>query len=89
MTKFVMTFGKKMLPIRCFTCNRILGQYSDDFENGNITKSFLQEHGIQRYCCQKILLTSVDIHDKLLIDRTLPFCHVKSYLEVKKIVIAR
>ena len=78
-----------MLHVRCFTCNRILGQYSDAFEAGDISKSFLQQHNIHRYCCQKILLTSVDIHEHLLTERTLPFSQIKSYLELKKIVIAR
>mgnify|MGYP000055143899 FL=1 len=78
-----------MLPVRCFTCNRILGHYSDAFETGAINKSFLQQQKIHRYCCQKILLTSVDIHEHLLTERTLPFSKIKPYLELKKIVIAR
>ena len=37
---------KKMLPIRCFSCNKILAHFSDDFENGNINQEFLKKHEI-------------------------------------------
>ena len=80
---------KKMLPIRCFSCNKILGHFSDDFENGTINKEFLKKHGISRYCCQKILLTSVDIHKHLFSTVDLPFCKQKPYTETTRILTAR
>lgn len=52
-----------MLPIRCFTCNKVLGQYNELFEkhkDGNL-QSFFEKYEIKRYCCRKVFLTNVDI----------------------------
>tara|TARA_Y100000592_G_C5447414_1_gene306784 strand:+ start:1382 stop:1618 length:237 start_codon:yes stop_codon:yes gene_type:complete len=49
-----------MLPIRCFTCGKVLG---NKYERFNIYKDKEQAYkdlGIQRYCCKTILLTSID-----------------------------
>ena len=78
-----------MLPIRCFSCNKVLGHYSDAFEKGIINKDFLKNHHINRYCCQKILLTSVDIHKEAFCNLSLEFCKRKLYTETEKILIAR
>lgn len=78
-----------MLPVRCFSCNKVLGHFSDHFENGEITKQFLEDHNITRYCCKKILLTTVDVHKDLFEEKVLPYVKIKSHTERKKIVIAR
>lgn len=55
-----------MLPIRCFSCNKMIGQYSFIFEEWKKTKdheSFFQQYQISRYCCRKIFLTHVNIYD--------------------------
>ena len=51
-----------MIPIRCFTCNKILGQYF--FDKESILKNpedFFNQNDINRYCCRKIILNHVDI----------------------------
>lgn len=78
-----------MLPIRCFTCNKVLGHYSDYVEQNKIDINFFTKNHIERYCCKKILLTSVDIHKELYTKRDESFCNIKKYSEVKKIIIAR
>lgn len=78
-----------MLPVRCFTCNKVLGQFSDFIEQNKIDVSFFEKYNIDRYCCKKILLTSVDIHKELYSKREETFCSIKRYSEVKKIIIAR
>jgi DNA-directed RNA polymerase subunit N (RpoN/RPB10) len=78
-----------MLPIRCFSCNKILGQYSDAFDEQKINKAFLKKNNIERYCCQKILLTTVDIHSEAFSKVNLNFCKRKVHTEIKKIIIAR
>lgn len=58
-----MTF--KMLPIRCFTCNKVIGRYDEQFEickqKGEDLASFFDTFNITRYCCKKIFMTHIDI----------------------------
>jgi len=59
-----------MLPIRCFTCNKVIGRYQqayDDYKKQfpnqdeiNYT-DFFETYQINRICCRKIFITSVDI----------------------------
>lgn len=78
-----------MLPIRCFTCNKVLGHFSDYIENNKIDVEFFKKFDIKRYCCKKVLLTSVDVHKELYVQRDESFCSIKKYSEIDKIVIAR
>ena len=59
-----------MLPVRCFTCNKVIGQFQDQFDNfkkqfpnqDNINyKPFFEEYNINRICCRKIFITHIDI----------------------------
>lgn len=60
-----------MLPVRCFTCNKIIGQYQDAFDvflsqHSKRTipyQEFFQTHDIKRYCCRKIFVTHIDIYE--------------------------
>lgn len=77
-----------MLPVRCFTCNKVLGHLSDDVENygKSIDTAFYDLHCIKRYCCRKVLATSVDIYKEDLKPRDESFYKIKKYVEVTKIV---
>jgi len=78
-----------MLPIRCFSCNKIIGCYNSIFENylktNNNYQFFFEKYNISRYCCRKIFLTHVDIyqykpnfpHDNII---------CKDTSEIKKII---
>lgn len=81
-----------MLPIRCFTCNKMLGQYDQIFENYKKNNSenlipFFEEYSIKRYCCRKVFLTHVDIH-QYEAPFTLDNIVCKSVSEVTKIIRA-
>jgi len=64
-----------MLPIRCFSCNKVIGRFQDAYDafktsHHNDSKQmsehfvdFFQHHGITRYCCRKIFLTHIDIYE--------------------------
>ena len=64
-----------VLPVRCFTCNKVLGHFAGQ----TIDLEFIQKQNIQRYCCKKILMTSVDIHDGFEPSLKMSFCKTKSY----------
>jgi DNA-directed RNA polymerase subunit N (RpoN/RPB10) len=60
-----------MLPVRCFSCNKVIGQLDDVFRRyreKNKDKDdglvpFFEEFNIRKYCCRKIFLTHVDIYE--------------------------
>lgn len=78
-----------ILPIRCFTCNKILGHFSDSIQEEKVNEDFFLRKNIKRYCCKKILISSVDIHKHLYGERNNTFYKMKKYSEVEKILVAR
>lgn len=58
-----------MIPVRCFSCGSIIGEYFDKFENeikkGRKADEIFKELGITRYCCRRMLLTHADFIDEI------------------------
>ena len=50
-------------PIRCFTCNKVLGNKYERFDKYKDKVKAFSELGIERYCCKNVLLTSIDTQD--------------------------
>ncbi|MDI6888269.1 MAG: DNA-directed RNA polymerase subunit N [Methanocellales archaeon] len=66
-----------MIPIRCFTCGKVISSVwdeykkraeekkkelgTDDIEVGDI----LDDLGIERYCCRRMLMSHVELVDVL------------------------
>ena len=54
-----------MIPVRCFTCNKCVGHlyesYHDYLRNQVHSKDALDNLGLKRTCCRRMLLTNVDI----------------------------
>jgi DNA-directed RNA polymerase I, II, and III subunit RPABC5 len=59
-----------IIPIRCYTCGKVTGnkweKYQTLLNEGLDSASSLDQLGLKRYCCRRILLSHVDIIDKLL-----------------------
>jgi len=59
-----------IIPVRCFTCGKIIGNKWESYLSlleGEVAESqALQELGLKRYCCRRMLLTHVDLIVKLL-----------------------
>lgn len=49
------------LPIRCFTCNKVISPFYCMLTNTEKDTEILRCQNITRYCCKRMLLTSVDI----------------------------
>ena len=66
-----------LIPIRCFTCGKLIGDKFTEFESrvksGEDPAKVLDEVGVRRYCCRRMLISSVD-----LIDQVLPYYNKKS-----------
>lgn len=59
-----------IIPVRCFTCGKIIGNKWDmyiDLLNKNFSQSSaLDALGLKRYCCRRMVLTHVDLIEKIL-----------------------
>jgi len=61
-----------IIPIRCFTCGKVLASshqpFLDRTRAGEDAAKVLDDLGMTRYCCRRILLASTE-----LIDDVIPF----------------
>ena len=72
-----------MLPIRCFTCNNLIGHMWEPYlrsrQEEGTPKERLDRTGLTRICCRRMLLTHVHIIDDTLDyanrDTVLDECH--------------
>ena len=59
-----------LVPVRCFTCGRLIADKYEDYQNkiktGEEPQKVLDELKIERYCCRRMLLTSVEIIQQII-----------------------
>ncbi|KAE8234377.1 hypothetical protein CF326_g587 [Tilletia indica] len=59
-----------LVPVRCFSCGKVTGDkwqvYLALLLAGNTEGDALTEIGLKRYCCRRMILTHVDLIEKLL-----------------------
>ncbi|KAJ1642489.1 DNA-directed RNA polymerase II subunit L [Coemansia erecta] len=59
-----------IIPVRCFTCGKVVGntweRYLELLEQEFTDGEALDELGLKRYCCRRMVLTHVDLIEKLL-----------------------
>ena len=60
------------MPVRCFTCGNLVADRFEEYQNkvksGEAPAKVLDSLGIERYCCRRMLLTTVET-----IQQVLPF----------------
>lgn len=60
-----------IIPVRCFTCGKVIGDKWDMYlkylEEGYAEADALTTLGLKRYCCRRMLLTHVDLIEKLYV----------------------
>ncbi|WP_436923828.1 DNA-directed RNA polymerase subunit N [Halosimplex amylolyticum] len=57
-----------MVPVRCFTCGNVVGEYWEEFkartqEDGEDPEKVLDELGVERHCCRRMLVSHKDLVD--------------------------
>ncbi|RLG77383.1 MAG: DNA-directed RNA polymerase subunit N [Thermoprotei archaeon] len=54
-----------IIPVRCFTCGYPIGakwnEFSERVKKGEDPKKVLDDLGIKRYCCRRMLLSHVEL----------------------------
>lgn len=59
-----------IIPVRCFTCGKVVGnkweKYLNLLEQDVPEGEALDKLNLKRYCCRRMLLTHVDLIEKLL-----------------------
>ena len=59
-----------IIPVRCFTCGKLIGDKWEEFARrvraGEDPKDVLDDMGLKRYCCRRMLLSHVDAIDEIL-----------------------
>ena len=66
------TFFIVLIPVRCFTCGNLIADKFDDYQTklkaGEDPEQVLNDLQINRYCCRRMLLTTVET-----IQQVIPF----------------
>ena len=61
-----------LVPVRCFSCGKLIADKYLDYQNriktGENPKKVLDDLGMERYCCRRMLLTTVET-----IQQVIPF----------------
>ncbi|KAF2091160.1 hypothetical protein K490DRAFT_62482 [Saccharata proteae CBS 121410] len=58
-----------IIPVRCFSCGKVIGDLFERYTEllTQMTEgSALDELKLQRYCCRRMVMTHVDLIEKLL-----------------------
>ncbi len=56
-----------MIPVRCFSCGKVVGTAYEQFKvrvaQGENPIQVMDDLGLKRYCCRRMLVSQVDIID--------------------------
>ena len=59
-----------IIPVRCFSCGKLVGDKWEPFSKrvaaGELPKEVLDDVGVDRYCCRRMLLSHVELIDNIL-----------------------
>jgi len=59
-----------IVPVRCFTCGNLVSdkfvEYQNKVKSGEEPAKVLDSLGIKRYCCRRMLLTTVETIQQVL-----------------------
>ncbi len=56
-----------MVPVRCFTCGKVVGEHWEEFSareaEGEDPAEVLDDLGVNRHCCRRMLVSHTDLVD--------------------------
>lgn len=61
---------KMIIPVRCFSCGKVIGhlyeKFVEELKTNQDPAEVLNKLGVKRYCCRRMLLSHVDLIDEVL-----------------------
>ena len=58
-----------IVPVRCFSCGTVVGEnyekYKERVSRGEDPASVLDDLGIKKYCCRRMMFSHIDFIDEL------------------------
>lgn len=82
--KLILIYNINMciIPVRCFTCGKVIGNKWEEYQNMISEKILpgeaLNKIGLKKICCRRMILSHVDLIDKIL-KYSIENKHVKDY----------
>lgn len=62
--------SKMIVPVRCFSCGKVIGDKWEPFkervESGEEPEKVLDDLGVTRYCCRRMLISHVEVIDDII-----------------------
>lgn len=59
-----------IIPVRCFSCSKVIGDKWEPFarrvNKGDHPQDVLDDLGLNRYCCRRMILSHVELIDEIL-----------------------
>lgn len=59
-----------IVPVKCFSCGKVIGDVYEEFAKrvkaGENPKKVLDDLGIKRYCCRRMLFTQAELIDEIM-----------------------
>ena len=59
-----------MIPVRCISCGKVVSAYFDEYQKrtaeGEDPKKVLDDLGVTKYCCRRMLIAHVEVWKKNL-----------------------
>ena len=59
-----------IVPVRCFSCGKVIGEvyekFSERVKKGEKPEKVLDDLGIERYCCRRMVFSHVDFIDEIM-----------------------
>jgi len=59
-----------IIPVRCFSCGKVIGdlyhKFAKEVQKGRNPKEVLDELGVKRYCCRRMLLSHIELIDEVI-----------------------
>jgi DNA-directed RNA polymerase subunit N len=59
-----------IIPVRCFTCGKVIGgvyqTYRKRVELGEEPQQVLDDLGLKRYCCRRMVVAHADLVDEVI-----------------------
>jgi len=59
-----------IVPVRCFTCGKVIGNVYENYkkrvDDGEDPEEVMDDLGIERYCCRRMLLSHKDLIEEVM-----------------------